>query len=132
MIQHFLRQQWALPLATPKIVQGLRINLDAKATETEHLWLPQMYISHEKEGCPFQPPKSSISLNLDYYGPEIMHIQLTKYKIFLCTPCNPRQGLALWTTTLGLLPSLIVASAPHVENFPKPIAKQLECIDQPK
>ena len=61
-----------------------------------------------------------------------MHIQLTKYKIFLCTPCNPRQGLALWTTTLGLLPSLTVASAPHVENFPKPIAKQLECTDQPK
>ena len=55
-----------------------------------------------------------------------MHIQLTK--IFLCTPCNPRQGLALWTTTLGLLPLLTVASAPHVENLPKPIAKQLECI----
>ena len=61
-----------------------------------------------------------------------MHIQLTKYKIFLCTPCNPHQGLALWTTTLGLLPSLTVASAPHVENLPKPIAKQLECTDQPK
>ena len=61
-----------------------------------------------------------------------MHIQLTKHEIFLCTPCNPRQGLALWITTLGLLPSLTVASAPHVENLPKPIAKQLECTDQPK
>ena len=59
-----------------------------------------------------------------------MHIQLTKYKIFLCTPCIPHQGLALWTTTLGLLPSLTVASAPHVENHPNPIAKQLECISQ--
>ena len=57
MIQNFLRQQWALPLATPKTVQGLRINLDAKATETEHLWLPQMYISHEKQGCPLPTTK---------------------------------------------------------------------------
>ena len=58
MIQNVLRQQWALPLAAPKIVQGLRINLDAKATETEHLWLPQMNISHEKEGLPLPTTKT--------------------------------------------------------------------------
>ena len=57
MIQNLLRQKWALPLATPKIVQSLRINLDAKATETEHLWLPQIYISHEKEGGPLPTTK---------------------------------------------------------------------------
>ena len=108
--------------AAPCISQnriGPSINSDAKATETEHLWLPQMYISHEKEGCPLPTTKIIYFSKFRLKGPEIIHIQLTKYKIFLCTPCNPGQGLALWTTTLDLLPSPTVASALHVENLPR-------------
>ena len=33
-------------------------------------------------------------------------------------------GLSLWTTTLGLLPSLTVASAPHVENLQSALISQ--------
>ena len=79
----------------------------------------------KRKAAPFQPPKITCFSKFRLKDPEIVHIQLTKCKIFLCTPCNPRQGLVLWATMLGLLPSFTVASAPHVENLPKPIAKQI-------
>ena len=90
------KRAWNYAYLARKIQNFLRLNFDRKETEIiVHIMVPQNTHSFKKrKAAPLQPPNSYISVNSDQKGPEIMHIKLVKYKIFLgkgvLPPCNPK------------------------------------------
>ena len=88
------------------------IYFDRKETEIVHLCIKKKnthsFKKKQKKGCPLATTRNHISVNLDQKGPEIMHIWLKKYKIFLrhggTAPMQPPKsciGLGLYFDRKG-------------------------------
>ena len=105
-MHNFLRQGGSAPLQPPKFY--ICFNFDRTIRDWNHAFMVPKHktFSYEKEGCPLPTTKkhiTCISVNFDLKGPEIMHIQLAKYRIFLgkgaLPPCNPPNGMYVQIVT---------------------------------